>query len=293
MNRFFVLVKFEIKKVLSQKKAILFLLALNVVPILASALALLVYMKFKGWGIGNLEFSMLLQAVRALFIAHIKFFSFISPFFLALIVAESFSAEFGRGYLKTLLLTPVARWQVVIAKTISILIFLLIAISLGGFFLQLNLWIAGALGESPAIIMDLDQKNSSTLVEPLVALNLLFISFAINLTLIGFFSLVSLFFDSPILMTFSSLIILISVQAYTMMAPFLEKVDMRYGEIAKWCFTKPLSRLSDIDTVSGLLEKKVGISSKEILDPLVETAGWGCLFFLLTLIFFQRRQVLK
>ncbi len=294
MNRFSVLVRFEIRKILSQKKAILFLLALNVIPILASFIALLIFIKFKGLGFGNIEFSVLLQLVRGLFTGHMKFFLFIAPFFLALVVGDSFSGESGRGYLKTLLLTPVARWQIVCAKAISILLFLLLAVALGGFFLQLNLWVARAITDSPTLVMDIGEKDVSTsLVEFGTGMRLLFLSFVTNLTLVGFFILFSLFFDSAIIMTFVSLIVLMGIQTFTMMAPYLDKLDDRYGKIAEWLFTKPLSQLSDLNIITGLLEKKYDLGTQVVMEPLASSLAWAIFFFLLSFLVFERRQILN
>lgn len=300
IRRFIVLLRFEIRKILSQKKALLFLLALNVVPLLASLFSFLAYIKFKGWGIANIEFSVLLQLVKGLFTAHMKFFSFISPFFLSLLIGDSFSGEAGRGHLKTLLLTPIPRWMVPVAKGASIMIFLLIAAILGGFFLQMNLWVARALTDNPSMIMDIREavsgtapgSVSATLVETSTALQLFLISLIINLTLVSFFLFFSLWFESPILMTFTSLIVLMAIQTFSFMGPYLGKLDDRYEKMAEWCFTRPLSKLSDLDTITGLLDKKLDFASRAIAGPVTASLAWTAFFLALTFFFFQRKEVL-
>lgn len=294
MRRFFFLLRFEIKKVLSQKKAFLFLLALNIVPILASIFALLIFIKLKSWGFEKFQYSLLVQAIRGLFTAHIKFFAFISPFFLSLVVGDSFSGESGRGYLKTLLLTPVARWQVITCKALAILLFLIIAISLGGFFLQMDLWVARALSQSPSMEPDLPPDQSSRLVDTSTAIRLLLVSFIINITLVGFFILFSLFFDSPIIMTFCSLILLLALQTYVLIAPTLGKIlDPGYEKFAKFCFTRHLSELADIDTVTRILEKKASLFSGDLFFHLWASMAWTAAFFTISFIVFQRKQILN
>ena len=134
MRRMLFLILFELKKILNRKKALLFLLALNIVPLVASLALIVAYVKFKGFGFGEVQFSVLHEIVKGLFTAHFKLFAFIAPFFLALVVGDSFSTELSRGYMKMLLLTPVRRWQVITAKTLAIMLFLLLAVCLGGFF---------------------------------------------------------------------------------------------------------------------------------------------------------------
>jgi ABC-type transport system involved in multi-copper enzyme maturation permease subunit len=293
MYRFFFLTRFEITKLLSQKKAFLFLLALNIVPLLSSFLAFLVYLKVKGWGVGNLEFSALQGMVRGIFLGHIKFFAFISPFFLALIIAESISGESGRGHLKTLLLTPVPRWQVIVTKAISFLLFLLLAVSFGGLFLQVNLWVARALTDEPKLLAELTREVSSALVDTSTALQILSISFISNLTMVGYFVLISLFFESPIVMTFCSLIVLMGMETFVTMAPYLAKVDPLYGRIADWCFTRHISHLCDFSIISDVLENKLSLSSPDVSSALLASMGWAGMFFLLALFFFQRKNILN
>ena len=285
------LISFELRKVLMRKKAILFLLALNVVPILGSLLALLVFLKFRGMG-GGLEFSALVQAVKGLFTGHIKLFAWIAPFFLALVIGDSFSGEAGRGYLKTELLTPVSRWQVLAAKATAILAFLVAAIVLGGLFLQINLWVAHHLAGNIPQMFGMKQA-SAQLVDTMTALRLLTIMFVNNLILIGFFILVALFTDSAILMAFSSLIIYMALHVYVLMAPLLSKLDARFGKVASWCFTKHLSEMVDVRTVQGILTKNVFLSSEKILQPMGAALLWGVFFYALCFIVFQRKQIFR
>ena len=279
------LISFELRKVLMRKKAILFLLALNVVPILGSFSLVVTESE-------TLEFSAMVQAVKGLFTGHIKLFAWIAPFFLALVIGDSFSGEAGRGYLKTELLTPVSRWQVLAAKATAILAFLVAAIVLGGLFLQINLWVAHHLAGNIPQMFGMKQA-SAQLVDTMTALRLLTIMFVNNLILIGFFILVALFTDSAILMAFSSLIIYMALHVYVLMAPLLSKLDARFGKVASWCFTKHLSEMVDVRTVQGILTKNVFLSSEKILQPMGAALLWGVFFYALCFIVFQRKQIFR
>jgi len=284
-----VLFAFELKKVLARKKAILFLLALNVVPILASIAALLAYLKMRSLGLGSIEYSMLVEMVQALFTAHMKLFAWISPFFLALVVGDILSGEAGRGHLKTLLLTPVARWQVLLAKAAAVMIFLLMAVALGGLFLQIDLWVAHSMSQSGAIIMDI-RDTGAVLADSRTALRLLTISFMANLAMVAYFLLTALFFETPILMAFVSLIILMTMQTYVLMAPYLMKLDDAYARWLPWCFTRHLSQLTDLQTINGVLNQSLMLTSSEVWEPLTGSLGWAGLFLALAMFVFHRRQ---
>ncbi|HNV68694.1 MAG TPA: ABC transporter permease, partial [Candidatus Ozemobacteraceae bacterium] len=210
MRRFWILLRFELVKVLARKKALLFLLALNVLPIMSGLMAMLVYIKYQGWGLGEVQFSFVVEGVKKLLAGHVKLFALISPFFLALVIGDSFSGESGKGLMKTLLLTPVPRWQVIIAKTMAVMLFLITALAVGGVFLQFSLFVARAVtsspsaeglsqmvGNSPAVAEAVNQalKDRSTslqLVGAMPALRLLLITFLANLSVVGFFILFSL-----------------------------------------------------------------------------------------------------
>lgn len=292
MRRILILFAFELKKVLARKKAVLFLLALNVVPILASIGAMLAYLKMRSLGLGSLEYSVLVEMVQALFTAHMKLFTWISPFFLALVVGDIVSGEAGRGHLKTLLLTPVTRWQVLAAKAAAVMTFLLIAVALGGLFLQIDLWVAHSMSRSGAIIMDV-RDAGTMLADSRTAFRLLTISFMANLAMVSYFLLTALFFETPILMAFTSLILLMGMQTYVMMAPYLAKLDEAYARWLPWCFTRHLSQLTDIQTINGVLNQSLTLSSSDVWGALTGSLGWAAAFFALALFVFHRRQILS
>ncbi|MBF0498768.1 MAG: ABC transporter permease subunit [Candidatus Riflebacteria bacterium] len=292
MQRFLILLRFEIKKVMARKKAILFLLALNVVPILAGFLAMLLFMKFKTIGIGGLQYSILNEAVRGLFTAHLKLFAWISPFFLALVIGDSISSESARGHLKTLLLTPVTRVQVLVAKAVAVLFFLLAAITVGGIFLQISLIVARFIGDSPDIIRDVTD-GSTHLVSTMTALELLSISFVANMTMVSFFTLFALFAESAILMTFTGLIILMGLETFVLMAPTLGQFDPIYLRIADWCFTRHPSKLFELETLSGLMDGSLSIAADPVRSALLGSLGWALAFFSLSIFFFRRKSILN
>ncbi|PKL46019.1 MAG: hypothetical protein CVV42_17910 [Candidatus Riflebacteria bacterium HGW-Riflebacteria-2] len=302
MKRMLFLVLFELKKILNRKKALLFLVALNVIPLVASLALLVAYVKFKSFGFGEVQFSVLYEIVQGLFKGHVKLFSFIAPFFLALVVGDSFSTEFSRGYMKMLLLTPINRWQVITAKTVAIMIFLLLAVFIGGMFLQADLLLARTMTQNSGVIPDSlmqelpDQLNTSkplNLVSTSSALQLLAMTFFGNLMLIGFFIVFSLFFESAILMSFTSLSVLMGIHTFYLIASnLLSKMDPWYDTLAKWCFSRHLDDLFAIKSIENILEGKANIFAGEIFSTLLSISAWTVAFYLLATLIFSRRQIL-
>ncbi|HAE39993.1 MAG TPA: hypothetical protein DCG57_15390 [Candidatus Riflebacteria bacterium] len=307
MKRMLFLILFELKKILNRKKALLFLLALNVVPLVASLALLIAFVKFRGFGFGQIQFSVLYEIVQGLFTGHVKLFAFIAPFFLALVVGDSFSTEFSRGYMKMLLLTPINRWQVITAKTVAIMIFLLLAVAIGGMFLQADLLIARTLTQNSGDISDTllqsmpeSVRNSLPsdakplyLVSTTSALQLLAMTFFGNLMLIGFFIVFSLFFESAILMSFTSLSVLMAVHTFYLIATgLLSKIDPVYNQLAQWCFTRHLDDLFAVKSIQNILEGKAGLLSEGIFSSLLAISFWTAAFYLLATLIFSRRQIL-
>ena len=301
MRRMLFLILFELKKILNRKKALLFLLALNVVPLVASLGLLVAYVKFKGFGFGEIQFSVLYEVVQGLFTAHFKLFAFIAPFFLALVVGDSFSTELGRGYMKMLLLTPVRRWQVISAKTVAIMLFLLLAVSLGGFFLQCDLLVARSLTQPTGLLSnDLLPGGLATefdkplnLVNTSSAVQLLLITFLANLMLIGFFIVFALFFESAILMSFTSLSVLMGVHTFFLIATnFLNKIDVWYDLAAKWCFTRHLDELFSINTINSILDGRASLMTDHVFAAWTAAFAWAVLFYAIAVLLFSRRQIL-
>lgn len=294
MSRMLTLILFELKKILNRKKALLFLLALNVVPLVASLALLVAYVKFKGFGFGEVQFSVLYEVVQGLFTAHFKLFAFIAPFFLALVVGDSFSTELSRGYMKMLLLTPVRRWQVITAKTFAIMLFLLLAVCVGGMFLQADLLVARALSQNSGVLPDaIDFSRPLYLVSTSSAVQLLTLTFLGNLMLIGFFIVFSLFFESAILMSFTSLTALMGVHTFYLVATnLLSRIDPWYESAAKWCFTRHIDEMFSVSTIEKILEGRANLLSSGIYDAWLAASGWAVLFFAIAVLLFSRRQIL-
>lgn len=294
MRRMLTLILFELRKILSHKKALLFLLVLNVIPLVASIISIIVYIKFRGWGLGQLQFSLLYKGVQSIFTAHIKIFAWIVPFFLALVVGDSISTEVNRGHMKMLLITPVRRWQVLTAKTIAVMAFLLIAITLGGIFLQADVLIARALTDSSSMLIDTTKAMPLYIVSSTAAFQLLFMTFVGNLMLIGFFTLFSLFFESAIIMSFTSLSVLMALQTYYFIATalFLGKLDNWYLKLANWCFTRHLSDLFALTQIKAILEGKESLLTAHVYQSLFSILGWTALFYILAITIFSRKQIL-
>ncbi|MGM0600503.1 MAG: ABC transporter permease [Candidatus Rifleibacteriota bacterium] len=302
MRRMSVLILFELKKILNRKKALLFLIALNIIPLVASLALLVAYVKFKSFGFGEVQFQMLYEVVQGLFTGHVKLFSYIAPFFLALVIGDSFSTEFNKGYMKMLLITPVRRWQVITAKTVSVMLFLLIAVTIGGLFLQADLFVARAITQNSGItpqqmmpeqLSQFSQPQPTSLVSSLAAFQLLFITFAGNLMLIGFFILFSLFFESAIIMSFTSLIVLMGLHTYYLIATnFLSRLENWYADVAAWVFSRHLSDMFSVSRIESILNGKANLFSSEILSTLGSSFAWAAAFYLLALLIFSRKQIL-
>ncbi len=299
MRRMLVLLMFELKKILNRKKALLFLIALNVVPLVASIALIVAYVKVKSFGFGELQFSMLYEVVQGLFTAHIKLFSYIAPFFLALVVGDSFSTEFNRGYMKMLLITPIQRWQVITAKTLAVMLFLLLAVTIGGIFLQADLLVARAMTQNSGLnntglVPDgINLDKPANLVGTMAALQLLFMTFAGNLMLIGFFILFSLFFESAILMSFTSLSVLMGLHTFYLIATnLLGKLDAWYIDAAQWVFSRHLSDLFAISRIEKILEGKISLFDGEVMASLGSSFAWAAFFYVLALAIFSRKQIL-
>ena len=302
MRRMSVLILFELKKILNRKKALLFLIALNIIPLVASLALLVAYIKFKSFGFGEVQFQMLYEVVQGLFTGHVKLFSYIAPFFLALVIGDSFSTEFNKGYMKMLLITPVRRWQVITAKTISVMLFLLIAVTIGGLFLQADLVVARAITQESGIPQQilpeqlssqLSQPQSTKLVSTLAAVQLLFMTFAGNLMLIGFFIMFSLFFESAIIMSFTSLSVLMGLHTYYLIATnFLGRIEGWYADLAAWVFSRHLSDMFSVSRIESILSGQSSLLSSEVLSTLGSSFIWAATFYLLALLIFSRKQIL-
>ncbi|MBF0409247.1 MAG: ABC transporter permease [Candidatus Riflebacteria bacterium] len=291
MNRSILLLKFEIKKIMARKKALLFLLGLNVIPILGGILGIIVFIKFKTWGFDDLRLSLLTEAMRGLFTAHLKLFAWIAPFFLSLVIGDSISGEMAKGHMKTLLLTPVTRLQVIISKSLAVMFFLLIAITIGGLFLQTTIWIAKNMSQSPKIVLDFVEDAPTTILSAISAIKLLAISFVANLPVIAYFVLFSLFSESPILMAFSGLFVMMFLQTFVLMAPTLAKFDPFYEKIASWIFTRHPSKLFEIDTLYGIMDGKLNIFDPAVSNAIIGCVTWSIFFFFLSALIFRRKAI--
>ncbi len=290
MPRFVLLVGFELRKILLQKKAFLFLLALNVVPLLTSTLGVLLWVKVQSLGFTQgLEYSFLVEGMRGILTGHIKLFSLVVPFFLALIVGDVISRELGNGQMKTLLLTPLARAQILAAKALAVMLFLSVVIAFGGVLLQVDIWVAHALKSQSGIVFDLPAETQ--LLTTTAALRILALTFVMDLVLIAYFTVFALLTDSALLMAVGSLILLMSSAVFCAIAPVVEKLDPRYEAVAKWLFPRYLSEVLSIEAIKGLIEGKVALGDAQMLNPLLATGAWTVGLGLLALGVFHRREI--
>lgn len=297
MKRMFNLILFEIKKILNHKKAFLFLLVFNVVPMVASLALLIAYITTRGFGLGDIQFVAMKKAVQWLFTAHFTLFGYIAPFFLALIVGDSFSTEFGKGHMKMLLVTPVRRWQVITAKSMAIITFLLIAIAVGGLVLQGDLLIARFITQPSGILpQDLRAQaldTSLSMVTPQSACQLLVLSFIANMMLIGFFIVFSMFFESAILMSFCSLSAVMGIHVfYWISSSPLKEVVKWFAPVGKFCFTRHYTDSFSLELIEKMLESKLTLFSNSVAEPLGYSLIWAIVFFLIAIFIFSRKQIL-
>mgnify|MGYP002626004726 FL=1 len=311
MNRIKNLILFELKKILNNKKAFLFLLVLNVVPIVSSLILLLTYVACRGLGLGDIQFMGMKKAIQFMFTGHFTLFSYIAPFFLALIVGDSFSTEFGRGYMKMLLITPVKRWQVIIAKSVSIITFLLIAVVLGGLILQTDLLIARGItqpmGVLPEQLQNKAMDTSLSMVTASSAAQLFVISFIANIMMIGFFIVFSMYFASAILMAFCSLSAILGIHVFylssdvlkTLLSGFLTKgsslelLISSFESISKYfCFTRYYTDLFSINLIQEILNGKISIFAEKVTLPLGYCLVWTLILYGIATLIFSKKQVL-
>lgn len=311
MERMKNLILFELKKILNNKKAFLFLLVLNMVPIVSSLILLITYITCRGLGLGDIQFMGMKKAIQFMFTGHFTVFSYIAPFFLALIVGDSFSTEFGKGYMKMLLITPVKRWQVIAAKSVSIITFLLIAVVLGGLILQTDLLIARGITQPMGVLPEQLQAKamdtSLSMVTASSAAQLFVISFIANIMMIGFFIVFSMYFESAILMAFCSLSAIIGIHVFywssdvlkTLLSGLLTKGSSlellinSFDGISKYfCFTRYYTELFHINSIQELLNDKISIFSDKIIGPLGFCIVWTIIFYIVANLIFSRKQIL-
>lgn len=298
MKRLLNLVLFEIRKILNNKKAFLFLLVLNVVPIVASLVLLITYISCRGLGLGDIQFYAMKKVIQTLFTSHFTLFGYISPFFLALIVGDIFSTELGRGYMKMLLITPVKRWQVITSKSLAVIIFLLVAVLLGGIILQTDLIIAKSVTQPSGILPDSVQSQamdtSISMVTFKSAVQLLVITFIADTMIIGIFIVFSLFFESAILMSFCSLSTIMAIHVLYLTSNILKEFQFVswFDHLKYICFTRHYTDIFSISIIRDILEGKLNIASDNVLNPLGYCVLWSILFYFLAMFIFSRKQVL-
>lgn len=320
MKRLMNLVLFEIRKILNRKKAFLFLLVMNIVPVVSSIVLLIAYISCKGFGFGNVQFAAMKSMVQGLFSAHFTIFGYTAPFFLALIVGDSFSTEFGKGYMKMLLITPIRRWQVITAKSISVMCYLLVAVALGGLILQADLLIAKGItdpGILPASVAEemgvtvspemteniiktlpenvqkrVSLNNSIVMVSASSAMQLLVVTFVANLMLIGFLIVFSMFFESAILMSFCSLAAIMAIHVFYWSSKIFGPVVEWLKTVAKFCFTRHFTDLFSINLIKDVIEGKINLLSDNIFEPMGYSLLWAVIFYALAVFIFSRKQIL-
>lgn len=320
MKRLMNLVLFEIRKILNRKKAFLFLLVMNIVPVVSSIVLLIAYISCKGFGFGNVQFAAMKSMVQGLFSAHFTIFGYTAPFFLALIVGDSFSTEFGKGYMKMLLITPIRRWQVITAKSLAIMCYLLVAVALGGLILQADLLIAKGITDPsilPASVAEemgvtvspemteniiktlpenvqkrVSLNNSIVMVSASSAMQLLVVTFVANLMLIGFLIVFSMFFESAILMSFCSLAAIMAIQVFYWSSKIFGPVVEWLKTVAKFCFTRHFTDLFSINLIKDVIEGKINLLSDNIFEPMGYSLLWAVIFYALAVFIFSRKQIL-
>lgn len=321
MKRLLNLVLFELKKILNNKKAILFLVVLNVVPIVSSIALLIAYFCCRGFGFGSFQFAVMKNIVQGLFTGHFTIFGYTAPFFLALIIGDSFSTEFGKGYMKMLLVTPISRWQVITAKSIAVMSYLLVAVVFGGLILQCDLLAARGITQpgflpaemaknitlSPELTTQMENQaisllpediqkhvnaDSIAMISPSSAFELLLITFVANLMLIGFLIVFSMFYESAILMSFCSLAAIMAIHVFYWCSGLLDKLVSWFATIAKFCFTQHYTQLFSPKLIEEILDGKLSLMSQSVYEPLGYSALWTIGFFALAVIIFSRKQIL-
>jgi hypothetical protein len=112
--------------------------------------------------------------------------------------------------------------------------------------------------------------------------------------LIGFFILFSLFFESAIIMSFSSLSVLMGLHTFYLIASnLLGKIDAWYLNVAQWCFSRHLSDMFSIDRIQSILSGKANLFETQIAATMASSFAWAAFFYIIALLVFSRKQILN
>lgn len=264
------------------------MLTLNIIPILVSIGLILLFIKCYSFGLLPTQIIKIYEAVKFGFRFHFTLFACISPFFLALIIGDSFCTEFNKGYMKMLLLTPVRRIDIILAKSFAILSFLIIATIFGGILLQ------GDMILTNLILNKIPSQAASTfsLITVSSALQLLFIAIIGNLTIAGFLVLISMFFESATVMAVCSSFILMIIYAFHAASPLTKQFYDWVIYIENINFIRHLNEIYSPTTINNICNGTLSALSGDIFLNSIYSLVWSIIFFASAAFIFSRKHIL-
>ena len=287
-NRDLVLFIFELKKILGQKKSFLFLLTLNIIPIMATVGLIILFVKCYSFGLPPATVKGLFEAIKVGFKTHYTLFACLAPFILALIIGDSFCTEFNKGYMKMLLLTPIKRIDIILAKSLAILTFLIIATLFGGVLLQCDLILTNLiLNKIPT-----EAVASFSLISVSSAFKLLLIAVIGNLLTASFLVFVALFFESATVMAVSSSFTLMIIFGIHLATPLLTQIYKWLEYVENINFTRHLSTIFSPNTISQICDGKMSVFTGEVFYNCMYALLWSAIFFALSTLVFSRKHIL-
>lgn len=278
-NRFLRLFLFEIIKIFSKKKALFFILTINIPHLLYTIAIIYNYPNEVLWsGINdNLRYN-LDCGMRLLFIIHIFFFFWVSPFFMTLFVSDVLSGEYSHGFLKTMLLTPFKRWHVLMAKFLTVLFMLFTSYLVG--YIYILLW---------AIFLNL--KYAYHLLISFESLKAFYLIIIGNTVIISFLLIIGVITDSPVSMSFSSFFVLFFLTFFDLTTRY-ESLWQNYGiikKIAEWNFIRQIISMPT-KLVADWRFEKINVD-KELILHANYLILYSLVFLILSTWLFNRKEI--
>ncbi|MFC1744176.1 ABC transporter permease [Candidatus Riflebacteria bacterium] len=301
IRKMLALIRLEIFKLRRQAKTYIALIALNALPIISFIISLLVVFRLKTYHLENLiPYDSIQEIYKFLLLCHLKALNWLMPFFLVMLIADMISGELARGTIKTLILRPVTRSQVLTAKIITVMLFLMLTVFFGAFILQCNLVFLKWTILRPEYIKDLVQDAGIIPFDALV--ELFFVAFCVNLTVVCFCAMISVFTHSSTLSMALTILILLIFYSWAILDPIIAAIFDKfylggYTQLSKYLFTYSIERLTDLEFLDTVLKVSKPGSYVPAEIPmkrhLAVLAAYTCGFVFFCYYYFNRRDILS
>ncbi len=304
ISRYFNLLRFEFKKLMSTKKAYFFIFALNALPVFMFLMILLTFF-YKDSIINDVNFPAEFNKIIGEYtlIAYSVFFAALAPFFISLFTGDMFSEEFSNGYMRMLLLTPVSRSMLLFTKWLTVMLFAVLSLCTGLILIQLNIFIAQVLLSD--VLLPANNTFFSLPWNSLLLFNFgdlcryLFVFVVLIACNVSFIVLISLFFTSTMPMSVSCVISMGSLLIASPMAKlFLKKESFIRILLTNNFITKSYDLLVNlikaivkhISVFDPLMATKDSPLTKDLLITL---SIWTIAFLAVSLLIFNRKKILR